>query len=91
MGTLWARNFGAKSGDQSKWATNWEFLVVGTGVDPVTSRFSVRTMENKAGGSGSSSLLSIRLERVPAAVPLVLTSHDQPVTVRTQQGATART
>jgi hypothetical protein len=40
VGTLWARNFDFKTDHQSKQPLNWSFPVVGTGVDPVTSRFS---------------------------------------------------
>jgi hypothetical protein len=40
VGTWWARNFEPKSDCQSRYPPTWSHPVVGTGVDPVTSRFS---------------------------------------------------
>jgi len=40
MGTQWAQNLNRKTDGYWKQPLNWAFPVVGTGVDPVTSRFS---------------------------------------------------
>ena len=42
VGTLWARNQEGEIRSQFAWLLTWAFPVVGTGVDPVTSRFSGR-------------------------------------------------
>ena len=73
VGTLWARNFDPKTGCQSKCPLSWTFPVVGTGVDPVTSRFSDRNRWQRPTGQecvAPPELLGAEVEPlVPALAP----------------------
>jgi hypothetical protein len=42
VGTLWARNLEQETDGRDLYHLTWFFPVVGTGVDPVASRFSGR-------------------------------------------------
>jgi hypothetical protein len=48
---VWARKFDARTDRQSKYHLKWVSTVVGTGVDPVTTRFSGRN--SRIGGNPS--------------------------------------